>query len=455
MKLSITVTFGFFLFSLSIAESQTTTAIVGATLIDGTGGPPLSNCVVLMKGDRVIEIGTGKTAQIPRGANRIDATGKFLLPGLIDVHLHLESVGLSDLGELPLEWRRPEKLRQLVITNARLDLISGFTTVRDLGSTDLTLQVRDEINAGKLIGPRILAAGMQLVKKDSSAQQEPIFLEYDGPNDARERVGFLSKLGVDVIKVRLTRSRPIPSLEEVRAIVEAAHRLGLRVTVHTDVPADDLVNLAIDAGADGIEHNAPLRSKNERILSSMAQRNMSLMPGSGAFYIQRIDTARLIDSLDQAQRMLLPGDVVSALRAGIDSLHRQTGQMTSSGWNAKQRQTDFIKELERARSAGVLLVFGTDCGAYGMIHGEQWKALYGETQIGSSTMQAIVMATRDAAKAIGRSDELGTIEVGKIADLILLNADPMIDMRNIHDIFRVVKAGIVYDPKDLITNASK
>jgi imidazolonepropionase-like amidohydrolase len=247
--------------------------------------------------------------------------------------------------------------------------------------------------------------------------------------------------------------RPVPSLEEVHAIVEEAHLLGLRATVHTDVPADDLVKLAIDAGADGIEHNAPLRSQEGRLLAQMAQHKMSLMAGAGAFYIQRIDSTGLIDVFDAAERQLFPGGILSALHAGIDSLHSQTDQMKNAGWNATQRQVRFIQEIQRARKAGVLLVFGTDCGAYGMIHGEQYKALYGESQMGSSAMEAIVMATRDAATALGKAAELGTIQEGKLADLIIVNADPLEDLRNLHQIFRVIKAGAAYDPAELISAA--
>jgi imidazolonepropionase-like amidohydrolase len=95
-------------------------------------------------------------------------------------------------------------------------------------------------------------------------------------------------------------------------------------------------------------------------------------------------------------------------------------------------------------------VFGTDCGAYGMMHGEQYKALYGESRMGSSAREVILMATRDAAAAIGKGDELGTVQAGKTADLILINADPLADLKNLCQVFRVIKAGIVYDPAELI-----
>jgi imidazolonepropionase-like amidohydrolase len=437
----------------SFGRNQVVTVISGATLIDGTGRPPVAGVVVIIGNDRIAELRPLGSFAIPQGARVIDGTGKFILPGLIDTHVHLEMIGLADIGELPAEWSTKDQLRKLIAISARLDLISGFTTVRDLGSTEAVLKIRDRINSGELCGPRILAAGMQLVKKSGEAHLDEMFTEYDGPESAGAKVRLLSGMGVDVIKIRLTHMRPVPSLDEVRAIVDEAHRLGLRATVHTDVPADDLVALAIDAGADGIEHNAPLRSHDAQTLTRMAQKHMSLMAGAGAFYLQRIDSAGLIDTFDQAQSRLFPAAVLAALRAGLGSLHEQTRQMKQAGWDAAQRQASFSQELRRARRAGVLVVFGTDCGAYGIIPGEQYKALYGETRMGASAMEAILMATRDAAIALGRANELGTIEPGKLADMIIVNADPLADLRNLSRIYRVIKGGSVYDPAELISAA--
>jgi imidazolonepropionase-like amidohydrolase len=173
------------------------------------------------------------------------------------------------------------------------------------------------------------------------------------------------------------------------------------------------------------------------------------------FCVQRIDSTGFIDRFDAAQDLLLPADIRAALHAGIDSLHRQTGKMKEGGWNAVERLLSFIRQIQQARSAGVLLAFGTDCGAYGMMHGEQYKALYGESIMGSSAMESILMATSDAATAIGKGDELGTVQAGKNADLILVNADPLADLRNLNRIFRVIKGGIVYDPAELISSTQR
>ncbi|HUI63308.1 MAG TPA: amidohydrolase family protein, partial [Bacteroidota bacterium] len=182
----------------------------------------------------------------------------------------------------------------------------------------------------------------------------------------------------------------------------------------------------------------------------MARQKMSLMAGAGHFYVQRIDTTGLIDRFDIAQKRLLPGEILSALKAGLGVLHEQTHQMRENGWSAATRQAGFMSDMQRARAAGVLLVFGTDCGAYGMVHGEQYKALYGESQMGSTPMEVIQMATRDAARALGMDGELGTITEGKLADVVIVEADPLADLRNFRHIFRVIKGGSVYDPEEML-----
>ena len=118
--------------------------------------------------------------------------------------------------------------------------------------------------------------------------------------------------------------------------------------------------------------------------------------------------------------------------------------MEKNGWDPKQIHARFIAEVWRARKAGVVFIFGTDCGAELMVHGQQYKALYGETQMGSTPMEALLMATRDAAKVLGKENELGTIEPGKFADLVILNADPLADLLNLSQVYTVVKGGRLY-----------
>lgn len=433
------------------AQERASLIIKGATLIDGRGGPPRPGVIVVISGDRILSVGPRTAEEAAPGPSDeiIDAAGKFLLPGLIDAHVHLEEIGLSDVGALPAAWTSPGKTRELVLINARLDLIGGVTTVRDLGSTELVLQIRDEINAGAVPGPRIFAAGRQLVKRSADATPVAMFMDYDGPEDARAKVRQLAAARVDLIKIRLTSQRAIPTLEEVRAIVDEAHRLGFRATVHTDVPADDLVRLAIDAGADGIEHNAPLRVKDEAWLGEVARNGTTLMAGSGEFYVQRFEDPGLGDPVGPEAARLFPADVLSALRLGAATLRDQIKQMRASGWDPEQVRSRFINETARARRAGARLIFGTDSGASLAIHGEQYKALYGETRMGSRPMEAILMATRDAARALGREKDLGTIEAGKLADIIIAEANPLEDMRYLRKLYRVIKGGVVYDPAEL------
>ena len=430
-------------------EKPRTIAVQGATLIDGTGRSPLSCAVILIEGDRIAAVGKCGAVAIPRGAHIVDVRGKFILPGLIDCHCHLEGVGLGDLGELPEEWATPDKLRELILDDARLDLAGGFTTIRDVGSTPLVFKVREEIDDGRFPGPRVIAAGQQLVKKSPGAYMDPSFLEYEGADDARKQVRHLVSLGADLIKVRLTSQRAMPSLEELRAIVAEAHGLGRRVTAHTDVPANEAVQLAMDAGLDGIEHNAPLRA-GEAVLRVMATKHMFLVAGIGDFYVQRDISGDAASMVDDSARRVFPPVVVSALEKAAVALQQQTAEMKKQGWSFEEALARGVQSMQEARRAGVLLGFGTDCGAELVIHGQQYKALYGETLVGSSAMEAILMATRDAAKILGREKELGTLEPGKFADLIILDADPLADLRNVGRIHTVVKGGKLYNQDELI-----
>jgi imidazolonepropionase-like amidohydrolase len=358
----------------------------------------------------------------------------------------MESIGFGDLAELPPQWRQPERLKQLIRINAQLDLLSGITTVRDLGSTELLFQVRDEIISGKTPGPRIVAAGHQLVKKAPGAYMDSYFVEYDGSEDARSKVRQQVALGADVIKIRLTNDRPLPSMDEMRAMVEEAHRLHCRVAVHTWVPADQAVQLAVDAGVDSIEHNAPLRAKGENVLPEMAKHRIALTAGGGGFYVQRWGSSDPKDVLDPPASRLYPPDIVVLLLSVGQRLRAQTDDMKKQGWNPEQVRARFVRETQSARTAGVLLVFGTDCGGELMVHGQQYKALYGESQMGSTPMQALLMATRDAARALGKEAELGTVERGKVADLVILDADPLADLRNLRKVYAVMKDGRLYIP---------
>ncbi len=450
MRTFISLLLIFLLTGVVHTQTQDVTAIKGATLVDGTGRQPLRNAVIVTDGERIRSVGVEGKIKIPRGAQVIDARGKFIIPGLIDCHCHMEMIGLGDLADLPPEWETPERRRQLTLINAKLDLLSGITTVRDLGSTESLFKIRDEINSGAQIGPRIFAAGQQLVKKSPGAYLDKTFIEYDGPDDAREKVRRQVALGAEWIKIRIPHrpNRPLPSVEEMHAMVEEAHRLGRRVAVHTDVPDDEAVQFVVNAGVDSIEHNAALRVKDERILSEMARKGIALMPGP-SLYVQRLDNRDASDALTAATKRLMPQEVLSVLNRVPDLLREQTESMKKSGWDPKQVQARFVSEVRRARKAGVLLIFGTDCGAELMVHGQQYKALYGETQMGSSPMEAILMATRDAARVLGKQNELGTVEPGKMADLVILEADPLADLHNLGKVNAVMKGGRLYKPTEL------
>jgi len=154
--------------------------------------------------------------------------------------------------------------------------------------------------------------------------------------------------------------------------------------------------------------------------------------------------------LDPAGRRLFPADIVALFPKVGEGLRAQAAEMKKQGWDPQQVQARFAGEMQRARQAGVLLLFGTDCGGELMIHGQQYKAIYGESQMGSTPMQALLMATRDAARGLGMEKDLGTVQPGKLADLLLVDADPLADLRNLGRVHAVVKGGKLYLPAELL-----
>ena len=154
--------------------------------------------------------------------------------------------------------------------------------------------------------------------------------------------------------------------------------------------------------------------------------------------------------IDEPARRVFAPIVVSALEKAAMALQQQTAEIRREGWNAKEARTRGVRGMQQARRAGLLLGFGTDCGAELAIHGQQYKAMYGETEMGSSPAETILMATRDAAKILGREKELGTVEPGKLADLIILDADPVADLRNVGRIHAVMKGGKLSNRDELI-----
>jgi imidazolonepropionase-like amidohydrolase len=412
-------------------QQQQLTVIHAGTLLDRPGRPPRRNASILVRGNRIEAVQDG-FVPVPAGARLIDLSDRFVLPGLIDSHVHLDSDRAGVEGQLS-EVTDSTALRSYEAAwNAQKTLQAGFTTVRNLGSSDgITLGLRDAIARGWAVGPRIVDAGTAI--STTSGHMDPA-LGYrdefgelmrqsgstcDGADDCRRAVRRQIARGVDLIKIATTggvNSRIGLGLgaqmfeDEARAIVETAHLYGRRVAVHAH--GADGINLALRVGADSIEHGTLLDDESIRLFR---QHNAYLVPTLSTVngYIERLRNNPNAYSPDVRQKI--------EWRISI------TGQ-----------------NMRRAVPAGVRIAFGTDAGV--SMHGRNADEFVLLVRYGLTPMQAIQTATVNAADLLGLSAEIGTIEPGKSADIVAVAGDPLSDVAVLQDMRFVMRGGRVHRP---------
>lgn len=230
------------------AQPASTKALVGGMLIDGNGGPPLHDSVILIEGERITAVGTVETLAVPADAEVISTEGMSVLPGLWDMHVHLMITGHADYAH----WDRtyPDRFESIIMpASARQLLMAGVTSARDLGAPlEASIAVRDAINAGRTPGPTLYVSG-PFIQHAPYPGTELFRWGVDGAEDARAKVRRLAEAGVDVIKLI---DQDQMTMEEVQAVVDEAHRLGKPVTAHAHRPEE--IRRGLIAGVDGFEH---------------------------------------------------------------------------------------------------------------------------------------------------------------------------------------------------------
>ena len=409
------------------AVPATTTVIRAGKLIDVDAGKVLANQVIVVRDGKIVAVG-GAAAAIPAGAAMIDLSNMTVLPGLIDCHTHL--VGDPNDTDPLSELRKTSAVRAFEsIPNAKVTLLAGFTTVRDVGTYRALVDValRDAIARGDVIGPRMFVAGAYItitggggslngVAPDITLPWDLRFGVADGPDEVRQRVRALEANDVDLIKVIATGaflshgSTPTTddfTYEEIRAAVEEANKKGLRVAAHAHAASG--IKNAVRAGVASIEHGTMIDDEGLR-----------MMKEHGTYLV-----ADIYDD-----ECIMAGGPNSA-PADFQAKEQQFAEV--------QRQN-----FKKAVLLGVNIAFGTDASV--CPHGTNAKQFAYQVKYGQTPMQAIQSATINAATLIGKPEEFGSIAPGKSADIIAVNGDPLADVRVLEHVAFVMKEGKVYKP---------
>lgn len=397
-------------------------AIVGATLIDGTGGEPVSDSVVLVEGKRIAAVGKRGELEVPEDAAVVDASGRFLLPGLIDLHVHI-----FHRGFVPLASKGDEMAYASVIAanNLRSALQAGITTMRSVSDfKHLDLAMRTAVERGMLLGPRLFVAGTGLCITGGHGSSMPgVMHEVDGPDEIRKAIRTEVKAGVDLIKMLSSHRTDHPefSLEEIETGVREAHRLGRRLAIHAANLAG--TRMAAEAGVDTIEHGSFV---DEETAELMAEKCIFIVP---TLWVKNHIPERI-----QKQRE-------EQGEAAIWNLSEKDLEETETWFNRCVEQLPETMRLVKAK--GVRIGAGTDNVFPDQPFARLPEEIEWLTRYGLTNMEAIESATRVGAEAIGAEEEFGTVEPGKYADMIMVKRDPLEDIAVLKEVSWVMKEGTV------------
>lgn len=424
--LMLAVALGAAAVGLSAQDTSRVVAIRAGRLLDGTGSAPARNVTIVIRGERIAEV--GPDVRIPRGAATIDLSGYTVLPGFIDAHTHLTGLVLGEPGwdNAPVrESAADAALRGA--RHARLTLEAGFTTVRNVGAGGFAdIALRDAINRGDVPGPRILAAGHSLGITGGHCDDNGYIPELeallgietgqaDGVEEIRQSIRYQVKFGADVIKICATGGVLSEgdsvgvqqyTQEELEAVVATARMLERRVAAHAHGNAG--IKAAVRAGVHSIDHGSVLDDEAVR-----------LMVEHGTYLVPTLMAGEAVERMAQAGSL--------------------TGERAAKALEIAPRMRASIR---LAVEGGVKIALGTDAGV--MAHGTNGHEFTLMVQWGGMTpMQAIVAGTSAAADLLGLSAHVGTVQAGRYADLVAVRNDPIADITVLERVDWVMKGGMV------------
>jgi imidazolonepropionase-like amidohydrolase len=419
-------------------------ALVGGTLIDGNGGPPIRNSVIIVEGQRIKAVGTVGTLAVPSGAEVISTEGMSVLPGLWDMHVHLMITGHADYAH----WDRtyPALFERVIMpASARQLLLAGVTSARDLGAPlEASIAVREAIKAGKIPGPTLYVSG-PFIQHRPYPGTEAFRWGVNGVDDAKAKVRRLAEAGVNVIKLI---DQDEMTLAEVRAVVDEAHRLNLPVVAHAHRPEE--IRRGLIAGVADFEHTGMATAPEypPDVMTMLQERTARGAAGplfwtptiEGLFNYEYLrDNPEVLD--DTSWHLGLPDSVIADIRASIAHPDRLGYfQMTPS------RRPTLGRKFQQLRESGVVLLIGTDAGIPMKFHSQAtWRELdIWVSRLGVDPMFAIRAATYWPAVAMKVDRDVGTITEGKFADIIAVRGDVLRYINLLQRVDLVIKHGVRY-----------
>lgn len=418
---------------VSAQAGSGTMALVGGMLLDGYETPPIHHAAVVIEGNRIVAVGPASEVEIPAGARIVNTEGMTMLPGLVDLHVHLMILGHGEYSEW---WPILDQAREeMMAISARQLLMAGVTTAVDLGAPLEIINVRDDIDKGRLPGPRMLVSGPWITR---GGGQFPPWIQrrISSPEEAAEQADDLIDAGVDVIKTWVGMTE-----DDIRAVVNTAHRRGIEVHSHLYAPED--MWAAIRAGTDVIQHagsggNPPY---SDDLIAEIAHRGLPVVqtiahriwvyPATLEFP-ERLQDARLKEDLSP--------DLYREFQRSFEDFQRNSYFRTTPRQirNSEIAARQFIE-------GGAVIAMGTDSGSPMNFHTESaWREISALVDSGMTPLAAISAATKTGAEVIGRGRDLGTVEPGKLADIIVVEGNPLFDINVLGYVRMVVKDGIRY-----------
>ena len=442
-------------------------ALIGGTLINSNGDKPVENAVVLIHNNKIEKTGKVGKVKLPEGTQVIDVTGKYLIPGLIDSHVHFfQSGGL---------YTRPDAidLRNVFGYDQELELIqerlpntfasylrAGVTAVADVGGPMLNFDIRSQANSTKK-APRVIVAGplISTVANPKLDIGDPPIVKVSSNEEVDKLVQQLADQKADLVKIWFIVSPQLnfeDNLKLIQRTIDQSHAKGIRVAVHATQLAT--AKEAVRAGADILVHSVDDKEVDDEFIKLLKQKgtiytsSISVLDGYNRTFAQQFDFNQVDFEIADPYFM---GSLFDLRRISKDEIpERVQNIMANPGAaieSANERVNLAKKNLKKLQDAGVTIATGTDAGNIGTLHASSmYQELVIMKEAGLSANVILINSTMNGARLMGKEKELGSIAAGKLADMVVLDKNPLEDITNYRSISMVMKDGETYDPKELL-----